>query len=305
VRPLVTIITPTCNHEQFLPHCIKSVLAQSIPDWEQIIVDDFSEDNTYEIASRFSKDDSRIRVFRNPRREGPCGLGASYNAALHEAQGEFIAILEGDDYWYPWKLERQLPCFDDATVVLSHGRMVEKRGNRMVLLGGACRPYGERGPDLTDLILENTVGAVTAVMRKESLLKIRGFWHPQGAVNVDYPTWLRLHRLGEFAFVPAALGVYRRHAQQLTALYHQTMEGRIVYEFVERFLEELSAGELASLRMKHVQAVQSARLALDALRNGNRRSCLKLDMRALSLGNWPTRWWAASMLCRMFFPREA
>jgi len=98
---MVSIITPTFNHEAYISDCIESVLAQTYPNWEMIIVDDGSTDRNLEVMSRFK--DDRIRVFPMEH-VGLAHLDDTYNFALEQANGELVAILEGDDYWTANKL---------------------------------------------------------------------------------------------------------------------------------------------------------------------------------------------------------
>jgi glycosyltransferase involved in cell wall biosynthesis len=93
--PLVSVITPTYNHERYIAACVESVFGQTYPYWEQVIVDDGSEDGTLEVLSRYR--DDRLRVVRLPHR-GLAHLGETYNVALAHARGDLIAILEGDDF---------------------------------------------------------------------------------------------------------------------------------------------------------------------------------------------------------------
>jgi len=119
---LVSVITPTYNHERFIAQCIESVLAQTYGHWEMIIVDDGSTDHTASIAEEYAKKDHRIKVIRQAN-NGIFRLAETYNKALGLANGELIAILEGDDTWQNTKLEIQVDAmnhlcgaitFDDA-----------------------------------------------------------------------------------------------------------------------------------------------------------------------------------------------
>ena len=94
--PLVSILTPAYNHARFVGPCIESVLSQTYANWEQIIFNDGSTDNTGEIVKRYS--DRRIRYYRQEN-QGIEKLAKTYNRALAEARGSIVVILEGDDLW--------------------------------------------------------------------------------------------------------------------------------------------------------------------------------------------------------------
>src|SRR6267378_3541577 len=121
-HPLVSIITPTHNHEQFIGACIESVFRQTYSNWEQLVIDDGSTDTTPNIVSGFR--DPRIRLERQAN-QGPFELANTYNRALSLAKGELIAILEGDDFWPRNKLATLVPAFLDSDVVLAYGEAVD------------------------------------------------------------------------------------------------------------------------------------------------------------------------------------
>ena len=101
---LVSIIMPSYNTAQYIDKSIKSVINQTYQNWELIIVDDASDDNTDEVVNAFLID-GRIRYFKNERNSG---AAISRNKALREAKGKWIAFLDSDDLWSPEKLERQI-----------------------------------------------------------------------------------------------------------------------------------------------------------------------------------------------------
>src|SRR5688572_16895965 len=117
--PLVSIITPTFNQARFIGPCISSVLAQTYTNWEQIIVDDGSTDETAAIVRSYT--DPRIRYMRQEH-VGILALAATYNRGLQAARGPLISILEGDDLWTADKLETLVPKLEDRDVVLGYGR---------------------------------------------------------------------------------------------------------------------------------------------------------------------------------------
>lgn len=213
--PLVSIITPTYNHGRFIRRCIESVLAQTYPRWEMLVVDDASEDDTASVVESMSRTDSRIRLLRHGARYGPGRLAETYNEALHVAEGDLVAVLEGDDYWHPRKLERQVDVFRDSKVVLSYGGAdeVDETGRLVVRSRIAISETKLRTSPLETLPFFarlRSVTAVTVVVRRSALETIGGFQFA-GVPLVDYPTWVRLSLLGDFVRVPTILGYWRRH----------------------------------------------------------------------------------------------
>jgi glycosyltransferase involved in cell wall biosynthesis len=112
--PCVSVIIPAYNAAAHLRRAVDSALAQTMPDLEIIIVDDASTDATLRVAGRIASQDSRVRVLHNERNAGP---SVSRNRAIAAARGEWIAILDADDSWFPERLERMLAGAGDADVV--------------------------------------------------------------------------------------------------------------------------------------------------------------------------------------------
>lgn len=115
VDGLVSIIMPSWNTGKFIGESIQSVLNQTYKNWELIIVDDCSTDNTDEIMASFN--DERIRYFRNEKNSG---AALTRNRAIREARGEWIAFLDSDDLWMPQKLEYQIKFMQKNDLVFSY-----------------------------------------------------------------------------------------------------------------------------------------------------------------------------------------
>ena len=113
---LVSIIMPSWNTGRFIAESIESVLAQTYTNWELLIVDDCSTDNTDEVVKPFLED-KRIKYFKNEKNSG---AALSRNRAMREAQGEWIAFLDSDDLWMPEKLEKQIAFMNEHGYVLSY-----------------------------------------------------------------------------------------------------------------------------------------------------------------------------------------
>lgn len=249
-RPLVSVITPTYRHRAFIADAVRSVLDQTYAEWEQIVVDDGSDDGTAEAAMAAADGDPRVRVIRQPHR-GLAGLAATYNVALAASRGELIAILEGDDLWPPDKLARQVPGLGDPAVVLSYG-VTE-------LVDPAGRPAGHVIPSATqrrmfrEALHNQPVGTATRAMlhpsgltftfpcslviRRAALERIGGFQHVEGLPVTDYPTLLRLSLLGRYAFVDAVMGRWRRHPASTTWVARRSLD-RGVAELARSFASE-------------------------------------------------------------------
>lgn len=113
---LVSIIMPSWNTAEYIEESIKSVINQSYENWELIIVDDCSTDNTDDVIKRFLGD-TRIKYLKN---EKNCGAALTRNKAIREARGEWIAFLDSDDLWKPQKIEKQIDFMNRNGYVFSY-----------------------------------------------------------------------------------------------------------------------------------------------------------------------------------------
>ena len=118
---LVSIVMPSYNTGRFIEETIESVLAQSYPVWELIIVDDCSTDNTDDVVNQFLADE-RIRYIKNDTNSG---AAVSRNRALREAKGKWIAFLDSDDLWEPDKLKKQISFMRDNDYHFSYTNYIE------------------------------------------------------------------------------------------------------------------------------------------------------------------------------------
>ena len=120
MNELVSIIMPSYNTGKFIQETLDSVFAQTYTNWEIIIVDDCSTDNTDEIVGAIQ--DERIRYFKNEKNSG---AAISRNRALCEARGKWIAFLDSDDLWHPTKLEKQIRFMEENGYHFSYTNYVE------------------------------------------------------------------------------------------------------------------------------------------------------------------------------------
>jgi len=242
--PTVSIISPTYNHQNYISECIQSVIDQTLTEWEMIIVDDGSTDNTLNICREFEKKDNRIRVLTQEN-TGIFKLSETYNRALKLAQGNYIAILEGDDYWGPDKLKLQVELLDrDMEVVLCWGqaKCVSSDGNTIYNIYPDAKSEESDnfnndpvGKILNVLLYKDWIPALTIMIRKNVLVKAGGFVQISGLPAVDLPTIMQLSLVGKFGFVPKQLGCWRNYLGQITKIYPAAIrEGYL--NLVEDFL---------------------------------------------------------------------
>jgi glycosyltransferase involved in cell wall biosynthesis len=241
-NPLVSVITSTYNHEKYIGECIESVKAQTFHDWEMIIINDGSTDKTFEIATKCAESDSRIHVI-NQENKGIFKLAETYNKALNLSKGEFIAIIEGDDYWEPQKLEIQVNVMkNDNSVILCWGRAVSRVGFQKevyqvhpVQEEKHLKYFTNEPPgSIFNSVFDNFFPPLTFIIRKDALTQIGGFVQVNPFPAVDLSTMLALSKLGRFYFFNQVLGTWRIFPNQTTkTLNFNILEGgnKIIVDF--------------------------------------------------------------------------
>jgi len=232
----VSIITPTYNRADFLPVAIESVQAQSFPDWEMLIVDDGSTDNTAELVNRYSAQDSRIRYFQQPNQ----GQSVARNHALGEARGEFICFLDSDNAWLPDKLEKQLAVFQqepDVDIVYGDCITINEQGDEI----SRANMKRHSGRITLHLLKDNCVSMNTTMIRRRCFDEMGGFDEGDRLAE-DYELWLRFSTRFRFHYIPEYLAYYRVMENQLSSDKQARFQANeaILTEFRARFPGVLS-----------------------------------------------------------------
>lgn len=296
-QPLVSIITPTYNHEKFIGQCIESVLAQTYPHWEQIIIDDGSTDKTGEIVAQYK--DRRIKYLRQ-NNLGIWKLSRTYNKALRCSQGELTGILEGDDFWPPYKLEKQIAAFERQEVVLSWGKAAITNSKGRIIMGSpkSLKWFRNRSKEeiLRKLLFQNFIPACTVMCRKDALMSIGGFKQPEYSPYIDYPTWLELSLHGEFSSIDKIMGYWRRHERQVSTTMMTVMIEAVKYsiDFFKQMPKELreSTGiNINDLLLNHQYQIASAffHSGRIALSEGKWKEAKKNFRKAFDKGSFSTK----------------
>jgi glycosyltransferase involved in cell wall biosynthesis len=234
----VSIVVPAYNAAAYLGATLDSVIAQSLTDWEAVVVDDGSRDDTSAVARRYTEADSRIRLIRQPNG----GLSAARMAGFAQTTPDsaFVIFLDSDDVWEPHALATLAAALDAAPAALgSHGlaRFIDSRGER--IRPGDAEAYGRDrkavvGKRVVSLSPDQPTGFSTMtfhdpiftagllLLRREAFERTGGFDVEDRLVE-DWPVWIRLTSHGDLVFVDDVLLNYRRHAASLSGEYSRAM----------------------------------------------------------------------------------
>lgn len=206
--PLVSIIMPCHNGEKYVADAIRSVQSQTFADWELLVIDDASADNSVNIIEEYCKADSRIKLLHN---EKPTGMPATpRNVGIDATNGRYVAFLDCDDIWLPTKLERQLPLFgtkDVAAVFSYYGKMDGSGGY------GANAISSPVFVSYAYMLNGNCIGNLTGMYDTEKC----GTVFQKEIRHEDYLMWLEILRKGFYAVNTNTVeAVYRESASSVS-----------------------------------------------------------------------------------------
>jgi GT2 family glycosyltransferase len=233
------------NGEPYVRQAVASVLTQTFPDFEFVIVDDASTDGT--VATIEALGDPRIRLLRN---EANLGQVPSLNRGLREARGEYVARIDHDDWCLPTRLERQVAVLDREPAVGLVGTwmdLVDDRGRAVTELRSTIADYAEFL--YHTLIMRVLISHPSAMYRREPVLALGGYDEATGPAE-DKDLWRRLAlERWDARIVPEPLVVYRLHEGQLSQT-RAAYQRRVDEESQDRFLAALSPdGPVSEVRL--------------------------------------------------------
>jgi glycosyltransferase involved in cell wall biosynthesis len=179
---LVSIITPSYNSSKFVSQTIESVLAQTYPHWEMIIVDDVSPDHSNTIIEEYTRKDSRIKLIKLEKNSGPA---TARNRAIKEATGRYIAFLDADDLWLPEKLEKQLAFLkhNDLAFTYSSYHLIDEEGNDLGTF------TTKESISYSGMLKTCSVGCLSAIYDTQKLGRV---YMPNILKRQDYGLWLKI-----------------------------------------------------------------------------------------------------------------
>jgi GT2 family glycosyltransferase len=212
--PRVSVIIPAYNAAPYIAEALESVRAQTVDDWEVVVCDDGSSDDTAALAAVFGE---RVRVVESPRNEG---LACARNRAIGAARGELLALLDADDIWLPRYLERQLARLDEdrepGTVgIVSCNAYLHEAGGQ--LPGTYADRFGSAEGVTVERLLDISPIFISALLPRAPLEQV-GLFDPSLRSCEDLDLWIRLLEAGYRAIsTPEPLVVYRLRPGQLSA----------------------------------------------------------------------------------------
>lgn len=233
-KVVISVIMSTYNDADFITHSIDGVINQTFSNWEFIIIDDASTDNTAKIINKYLQKDKRIRYFRNKTNKG---LIANLNKGIQLSNSDLIARIDGDDFWSDdTKLEKQYEFM--------------RKNKSYGLVGTWATAIYENGEKLCDIkrpvtnkdiknrmLIENGFIHSTVMFRKKMARKF-GYYDPNHTHIEDYGLWLRLGKISSFHNIPEKMINYRVRDKSLTHsnyIKHIRAAKKIISEFKDSY----------------------------------------------------------------------
>jgi len=229
MAPTVSVVIATYNYGRYLAGALDSVLAQTFTDWEAIVVDDGSTDETPEVVERFLHD-RRVRYHRIDH----AGQPATKNTGIRLTTAPLVAFLDADDRWLPAKVERQVALFNadpDLGVAYTKRIWMGPEGELLV----KEHPPLHRGHVLTPMFKDNFVTFSSSMVRRAVLDDV-GLFDERIPLAIDYDLWLRVARRYRFDYVDEPLVMYRTGHANLSQRGEERLF--IALEIMGRFLDE-------------------------------------------------------------------
>jgi glycosyltransferase involved in cell wall biosynthesis len=201
----VSIIIPTYNRAGLVDGAIRSVLDQSYADWELIVIDDASTDDTKQIIERYTLRDPRIRYIRQPKN---LGISSTRNKGIAEAHGTYIAMLDSDDVWIDKeKLAKQIAFLETHPDYVLVGTWIQTIDTKGSVLKDVR--FSTDDHDIRRHILSHNQFAQSSVLFRKNA--IGDGYDPALVVNEDYDLWLTIGTKGKFANISEYMTGYRVH----------------------------------------------------------------------------------------------
>lgn len=203
---MVTIIMPAYNAEKYISEAIESVLAQTYDDWELLVINDCSTDNTQLIAENYARIDNRVRILNNEVNKGVAG---TRNVGIDNATTEWVAFLDSDDMWSADKLEKQLAFIEnhsEAKLVFTASAFISEEGQSIDYILHVPERINRK-----ELLKQNLISCSSTMIKRELL--VENPMPEARSIHEDYATWLRILETEPYAYgIDEPLLIYRLSA---------------------------------------------------------------------------------------------
>ena len=269
--PRVSVIIPVYNGAATISHVLQSIFDQTFTDYEVVVVDDGSTDETASILEQFG---SRIVVIRQPNQ----GFCAARNAGIAKSSAEYLALLDADDFWLPTKLEKSIAILDKSPQVALVYTDVSNCDTAGRDLGTSPVDAHTAHPPTLDEMLSRLwpIMPSTVVMRRAAYEKCGRFAE---GFSEDLDFWIRIREQGEFSYLPEKLTRFT-----MGPLYPKVLRrdsrGELFVRSIRSRYGDRASGVLRSYTQHKVRILRNTGLA--ELRKGNRAAARKCLIRSLT-----------------------
>ena len=310
-KPLVSVIVPTYNYEHFIGETLECLRAQTYANWECVIVDDGSTDDTAEQVARFMDQDARFKFVRQENAR----QAAAKNNGLRNSAGQYIQFLDADDLIEPQKFEQQVEYLETHPEIdIIYGSMryftTENQSDRLYWVWGENKPWmpevSGSGKEILTALVQQNIMVINSPLIRRSVVDAVGLFDNALPPAEDWDYWLRCAAAGmsfEFKDLPGTLALVRWHSssssQDRRRMYTSMLSIR---EKIERLTDD---AEVLSLNREHMIKDQQI-LALESIVHAPLKDYLKEMLRAASLsGNRKHRLkWFVCACAAPFLPRQ-
>lgn len=226
-QPLVSVVTATYNMAQYVVEAVDSVLGQTYPNMEAVVVDDGSTDNTQEVLAKYA-DDPRVKIIHQEN----AGQTVAKNRGLADCTGDFIGFCDADNAWLPDKIATQLKAFEGDNppgVVYGDLQFIDDKGADLPT------PHVDRpsGRITGRLLADNFVPFNTCLVPRDILTEVGGF-DESLSMAIDYDLWLRISTRHDFLHLPQVLARYRIWGGQMSHRTGERLDNAL--RMMEKFL---------------------------------------------------------------------
>ena len=222
--PIVSVVMPTFNRQKYLDEAIESITNQTFKDFEFVIVDDSSTDNSVEIIRKHLQKDHRIRLLKNQYKKGIVG---ALNTAIEAAKGKYIARMDSDDVSLPQRLEKQVQFLESHPEIGACGTWVRLFGMKE---GAEWHLATDPETIQCTMLFCGAIANPTGMFRREVFFDLGFMYDPDFVVAEDFDFWTRISEKVKMANIPEVLLRYRTHGSNSIVTYsrqHLQMSSKI------------------------------------------------------------------------------